>query len=561
MFYPAHFIGTPIEPGDELKLLAVQSMTFGDRVVPWARAASFGLQLYLDFSFPAERAGLRGGPADKFARQAAVLARALAIVGKCPHGVPEDQFGVSYAVDSPATLLSEVTYLDRTLELGLHMQEVLAYAATYLPKFQTAVSALPGSPWRLREAARIGLAGSRLPWSTTLPEIPDHFAHASTEPGMVAFTESPEKGQRNIQTRMKPGRYLTKFYPDLSADEVRKWQALVDRDITVQFAVTAKEIVKVYTEGPDSCMAKKKSVYELPKHPCAVYGNSDLQLAYMTDLNGRPNARTLVWPEQKQYMRIYGDEDRLRPRLEAMGYRKGNCWGAKIQRIKVDGERFLMPFLDSSKHVHEVEVDGVKWLAIGEKTGKPSLCIGDSNTSGAFYFNGEVDEHEDQTRCENCEDYYNDYDTTFERVYSNSHGVYEMWCEGCAEGTTYCEATDRRYPDEYVTEVHTSRYGSEQWNVDYAESHSYLCDATGDRYSTAALPPIAMSDGPVWNPLYFIESGGVLINSTGYLPEDIPDELIAQFVETAMELDKSIAQARLAFLNVLPNSPTQEIAR
>src|SRR5829696_4667953 len=67
--------------------------------------------------------------------------------------------------------------------------------------------------WEEREALRLSDGTyERLPWD--LEPIAGHYAHFSVDDGAkVAFTPSPEKGMVDIQVRMKPGRYLTKFYP------------------------------------------------------------------------------------------------------------------------------------------------------------------------------------------------------------------------------------------------------------------------------------------------------------------------------------------------------------
>jgi hypothetical protein len=136
--------------------------------------------------------------------------------------------------------------------------------------------------WRLREQRRFDLNEyEALPWD--LPVIEDHYAHVSVEDGAkVAFTPSHEKGMVDVQVRMKPGRYLTKFYPHLSADKVREYAIALDKAIGVRFAVTADDIVRVYLNGPNSCMSHATNTYASnPVHPCAVYGDSDLQLAYL----------------------------------------------------------------------------------------------------------------------------------------------------------------------------------------------------------------------------------------------------------------------------------------
>jgi hypothetical protein len=59
---------------------------------------------------------------------------------------------------------------------------------------------------------------AKLPWD--IAKIEDHFAHISVQDGaMISYTPDAAKGELDIQVRTKPGRYLTKFYPHLSADD------------------------------------------------------------------------------------------------------------------------------------------------------------------------------------------------------------------------------------------------------------------------------------------------------------------------------------------------------
>src|SRR5215218_10534460 len=138
--------------------------------------------------------------------------------------------------------------------------------------------------WEEREELRLRDGTyEKLPWD--LEPIPQHYAHFSVDDGAkVAFTPSPEKGMVDIQVRMKPGRYLTKFYPQLTADDVRRLAIALDKQLDVKFAVTAEDIVRVYNNGPSSCMSHPAAHFECgpDRHPCEVYGDSDLQLAYLS---------------------------------------------------------------------------------------------------------------------------------------------------------------------------------------------------------------------------------------------------------------------------------------
>src|SRR5215218_3499799 len=205
--------------------------------------------------------------------------------------------------------------------------------------------------WEEREARRLRDGTyEKLPWD--LDPIPQHYAHFSVDDGAkVAFTPSPEKGMVDIQVRMKPGRYLTKFYPQLTADDVRRLAIALDKQLDVKFAVTAEDIVRVYNNGPSSCMSHPAAHFRCgpDTHPCEVYGDSDLQLAYLStkpldDPDFRASARALVWPANKTWVRIYGDEGRLGPALEALGYMETDSFkGALIRVVRDKRGRIVLP--------------------------------------------------------------------------------------------------------------------------------------------------------------------------------------------------------------------------
>ena len=158
-----------------------------------------------------------------------------------------------------------------------------------------------GNGWRQRETAKI-VSG----YHVELPQqvldfltangvslIKDHFVHQSRKyPGSCAFTQDEDKGKRDIQSPMKFGRYLNKYYSEaLSGDTIKECVEIFNSFVLkVEFATTREEIKKVYENGPASCMGKHTSNFNTGDvHPCEAYAGGDLAIAYM----GR-SARCLV---------------------------------------------------------------------------------------------------------------------------------------------------------------------------------------------------------------------------------------------------------------------------
>lgn len=204
-------------------------------------------------------------------------------------------------------------------------------------------------PVRWRETLRL-LSGVYVdvPWSTELAPIEGHYVHIDmSQPGQVRFTADERKGAAFIRVTTRAGRYLTKYYPALSKTDVERYQALLATLGTLQTAKTADEIEKVYTNGPRSCMSHKRSSYSSSVHPVRVYGDSDLQLAYIQNGPDSYSARALIWPDKKRYGRVYGDISRLTAMLEANGYVKGDFHGARIRAIE-EGQGYVMPYVDDA---------------------------------------------------------------------------------------------------------------------------------------------------------------------------------------------------------------------
>jgi hypothetical protein len=235
----------------------------------------------------------------------------------------------------------------------------------------------PDQAWRDRERLRISdgtytpapWAGQSWYYYSKFNNL--HFCHISKkDPGMVAFTESEEKGQQDLQLRMRAGKYLETYFPELDAPTRKFWVNKVKTetcDFNVEFAKTPDEIEWVYQNGPGSCMSKRLRDYNLPVHPTRIYGAGDLAVAWfkgdrdgniVEDKASYAIARVLCWPEKKRYGRIYGDggtmSKQLAHALEAMEYRpNGDFAGARLLRVKHGATSFICPFIDGNTHVRD----------------------------------------------------------------------------------------------------------------------------------------------------------------------------------------------------------------
>lgn len=160
----------------------------------------------------------------------------------------------------------------------------------------------------------------------------DHFVHVGVkDPTCVAFVSSDKDGMVDIQTPMKPGKYLTKYFAEvLTKEEIRDYAMQHSLEYEVQelrFARTPEEIEKVYAYPlHDSCFSGTK------KANC--YGSGDWAVAYIAD-GDAIRARSICVPERKLYIRPYGDTARLKKLLEDAGYKNGGYDREKFKGLRL----------------------------------------------------------------------------------------------------------------------------------------------------------------------------------------------------------------------------------
>ena len=349
--------------------------------------------------------------------------------------------------------------------------------------------AVVSDEWKVREEQRFFIGTYRnVPWYNETWNKPEHYCHVSNEDSeKLAFTNTPEDGERDKQTRMNPGRYLSRFYGEvLSQDDIRDWCArfsLENSKPKLLLATGPDEIEQVYINGPSSCMSHSTDYYSSPVHPVRVYGSGDFACAYMRNPDGEISARVIVAPERKVYSRIYGDYSRLRLLLEEAGYKHGvyeDDWhGLRLLRIEAR-EGFVAPYFDSPmSNVRDngkfliVDCDGA--IECHETNGlanEGELCAYCEDCCG-----GEMYTVGDQQWCQNCYESYSAYCSGCDESYhcddmagSNRNG--ESFCRSCASSMSECEHCG--HLDEDTVET----LENETWCQHCAENHLEMtaCD-------------------------------------------------------------------------------------
>jgi hypothetical protein len=334
---------------------------------------------------------------------------------------------------------------------------------------QEAAEAVEASnTWKAREASRF-TDGTYTPlpwadeaWFKTSPVTARHYAHVSVEdPGKIAFTRDDLAGRANTKTRMSAGRYLRDYYSNelyhlprketggvnvhgqkITVDALNHYARTFTKTYgggdTLAFATTREDMVRVYLDGPNSCMAHPVDHYQsAPVHPVEVYAAGDLQLAYLTNSDQHITARALVWPEKLTVGRIYGDEVSLQAMLSELGYAmqdSSTLCGARLLKIP-HGDGYVMPYIDGAQTYGRCKDDPSLYFVIGG--------------------------HEEAGRTDGL-----DYDPN----------EAECLCDHCGEGI--------REDETYTAQV--GRYEHSNLCLACYEDHTFICAHSGDAWSTSA---------------------------------------------------------------------------
>lgn len=361
------------------------------------------------------------------------------------------------------------------------------------------VRKLPGDPnWKRREIYRFehGIY-TALPgfW----PNAPDTYPHFSNKKfDMIAYTETPEKGSYDLQTRIAPGKYLQKYFPDLGSNKIKELTLRLQAEVAkrnsceLRFAKTADEIEDVYRRGPHSCMSKPVSYYNGDQHPVRAYGDSDLSVAYIVQGGIEITARVLVWEEKKAVGRVYGEEKNrkiLENLLEEQGYKDWDCnfKGAKLKAIPNGrGKGYCFPYID---HIDRAELVGDHIIL-----GSGNICV--QRDCGVVLGSDET--------CPYC-----DNELYEDEVYLFQNTGESVCCDCADSEGFFCEGSEEYYSNsidsvEVVTRMHpyrTTRY----WSQSYFDDHGFECPINERAWSNDFA--VHMHNDEVWSQEAFEEYG------------------------------------------------------
>ena len=380
---------------------------------------------------------------------------------------------------------------------------------------------------RNSDGRRAPVFGSESFWRN-LAGAPHYARIPADDDKVVEFYESEAKAERFQPTRARIGRFLQRFAGQvLTPREISffvEWQARgvrpADPSLDLRFATTPDDIIRVYQDGPSSCMRGDTA----PQ----VYGAGDLAIAYLeggegSRHEGEPVARALCWPARKVYGRVYPETSSdeggdLESRLRADGYvsvyaKPDGFNGARLLKIEAERGSYVMPYLDNFRfndsgdhftaHAQGAECcdsTGGLWECEEELGEQCDQCgdytdpddMTEVNTSrgwGGGLSTGRYCSHcvdQDTFRCEGSDELFSDFNFCTVEVHTKS-GI-QTWAEHTANDDAFlCERSGFYYADSDFgqVEVYTSDSCSETWEAKTAESESFLCEYDGDRYALA----------------------------------------------------------------------------
>ncbi len=287
--------------------------------------------------------------------------------------------------DKNATILSHSQYIS-TLELETaqvaekYIVEVKNFCErnkiTPLPRYR--IQKIVTAAWEEREAKRMQ-DGTYKPlpdfitdaywWQNNKQIHGKHFAHlADKDESKIAFTESPEKGEADIQLVLSPTAYLSRYFGQvLGQRDIRDIGSMFQTgSFELKTSFSPDDFERIYEaaqnvcgdgSSAESCMRYPRRNFETPRHPSYAYGAGDLAIAWVDNEDG-VYGRAVIWPEKKTYVRVYGNNANyqalMHRLLRAQGYvHVKEFEGARLLKyalpeIKHDnGMYYLAPYLDN----------------------------------------------------------------------------------------------------------------------------------------------------------------------------------------------------------------------
>ena len=320
----------------------------------------------------------------------------------------------------------------------------------------------------------------QVPWNTWAWFVENDAAnnrlpHISVvNPQEVAYYQSIDKLIRGVETRTKPGRFIQKFFPNLTPDQVRQYAndyLVATAPKQLHFARTVDEIITAIDEGPsESCQTRgyygkapdDRPWYQGHIHPAACYASGDFEVAYITDNNQpadlaqlhagtqRITARAICNAKNKAVARIYGDAAKMEPLLTCAGYERVERALVGCRLLKIENEEgagWIMPYVDAGIGSGGGSLDVDDYY--DHASGKSYWMLvnpdnGEYNTYDGYDKKGVLDTDEDNRHyCPRCNAAHDDEEDIHYSDYEEEH-----YCSNCDDDFVYAVVRVGRYGTE-----------------------------------------------------------------------------------------------------------------
>lgn len=292
----------------------------------------------------------------------------------------------------------------------------------------------------------------------------------------VSYYANYRDALRDRRTQTTYGRFARKVCPELSDADVEKItdslrEQFVKRDFTLHEGSASRDFehayqhdqaksLNIYTTHARKSLANScmRDDFGYNQHPAAVYGSGDFTIYWLEDEKGKIGGRVVVYtPANKkpQAGPVYGAcehsiemlYDKLKE-IDAELYDDSSWVGARLLKIPVCDEEYLMPFLDLDAEGYD---DG-DYFRISHTGVEYEFC----STEGTIYT------HHKETCTECGEGVHED------EVYSSEEGYY--YCECCYhEHYTNCAITGNEIRRDDAVDIYTNSraflWGTRQYTI------------------------------------------------------------------------------------------------
>lgn len=244
--------------------------------------------------------------------------------------------------------------------------------------------------WHFRELKRLNdgayqqlpIQALKLLTQEQIDTIMQYFPHLSTkDESLISYTATPEKGEKDIQTPIKPGKFLSKVLPGIDNEIVKSFAAVFSSTrglrLVVEKSPEAFSYAYLNLENSGSCMDGRKNfsscvVDGVQVHPSVAYYHPDneLHILYAVNSEGTVIARCIGNASEMKHTRVYFDkmvskaENKMILLLKEAGfeYDEDCLLGVKISKLTTDLGAIICPYIDPGNAGVEIHSD---YLVVG----------------------------------------------------------------------------------------------------------------------------------------------------------------------------------------------------